>query len=75
MRTLGTLAALGGAAIVASAALFACGSGDDTSVPVPHFDGSAEGSGEASADATADAPQEVSAPEGAGGDAAEAGAE
>jgi hypothetical protein len=79
MRALGTITVLCSAAIAASAAVFACGSGDDVSVPVPHFDGSVEASPEASAesssdatpdapaDAPADAPPEASSPDGGGG--------
>jgi hypothetical protein len=44
--------------------LFACGSGDDVSVPIPHADGAADGA----ADATTDAPQEGGSPEVGGGD-------
>jgi hypothetical protein len=70
MRTRAPFTLLSAAAIAASSALLACGSGDDNTAP-SHPDGSTEASG----DATSDSTQEGAAAEGGGTDAGDAGAE
>jgi hypothetical protein len=69
MRTHAFVFTLSGTVIAASSALFACGSGDDSSPPVPHFDGSAEGS----SDATMDVSPEGSSPDGSSAEGGDAG--